>query len=216
MPRAAETPLQPRKTPRQARSASSVEAILQATVQVLLQHGRPRLTTTRVAERAGVSVGTLYQYFPNKSSLLQALLREHLDGVALAVETACEQARGSSLATMAETVAGAFVRAKFRHLETSVALYAISDDVEGKVIAQSMHARVIAAMVGLFATIPHGTIPHPEITATTLLAAMAGVSRSLLEKAGTTPDTAAMDALQSELVVLMRAYLEASAQASRA
>src|SRR5215813_6624914 len=56
---------EPRKTPIQARSAVTVEAISEATIQVLLSHGE-RLTTTRIAERAGVSVETLYQYYPNK------------------------------------------------------------------------------------------------------------------------------------------------------
>jgi AcrR family transcriptional regulator len=68
-------PLEPRKTPVQARSTVTVEAIYEATFQVLLAVGGPeRLTTTRVAERAGVSVGTLYQYFPNKQSLLFSVL----------------------------------------------------------------------------------------------------------------------------------------------
>ena len=62
--------LKPRKSPVQARSSASVEAILDATIQVLLSVGKERLTTTRVAMRAGVSVGTLYQYFPNKSTFL--------------------------------------------------------------------------------------------------------------------------------------------------
>jgi AcrR family transcriptional regulator len=51
---------EPRKLPVQARSAASVEAILKATIQVLLKAGKENLTTTRVAARAGVSVGTLY------------------------------------------------------------------------------------------------------------------------------------------------------------
>ena len=59
---------EPRKTPIQARSTVTVEAIFEATIQVLLSRGADRLTTTRVAERAGVSVGTLYQYYPNKQS----------------------------------------------------------------------------------------------------------------------------------------------------
>ncbi|MFA4939989.1 hypothetical protein [Brevundimonas sp.] len=55
------TLLQPRKSPQQARSAATIEAIRQATIQVfLLADGAGRLTTTRVAERAGVSVGTTY------------------------------------------------------------------------------------------------------------------------------------------------------------
>ena len=70
MPKLTKAPLDPRKSPVQARSAASVEAILEATAQVLLSVGKERLTTTLVASRAGVSVGTLYQYFPNKSALL--------------------------------------------------------------------------------------------------------------------------------------------------
>jgi hypothetical protein len=60
----------PRKTPVQARSTATVEAINQATFQVLVSVAADLLTTTGVAERAGVSVGTLYQYFPDKHALL--------------------------------------------------------------------------------------------------------------------------------------------------
>src|SRR5580704_11368515 len=73
---------QARKTPLQRRSTVTVEAIAEATIQVLLAVGSDRLTTTRVAERAGVSVGTLYQYYPNKQSLLHAVLEAHLTRVA--------------------------------------------------------------------------------------------------------------------------------------
>ncbi|WP_288587049.1 TetR family transcriptional regulator [uncultured Methylobacterium sp.] len=59
-----------RKQPQQARSAGVVEAILQAASQVLAEVGAQRFTTARVAERAGVSVGSLYQYFPNKAAIL--------------------------------------------------------------------------------------------------------------------------------------------------
>jgi hypothetical protein len=52
-----------RKTPRQTRAEATVDAILEATIQVLLSEGAGRLTTTRVAARAGVSVGKMYQYF---------------------------------------------------------------------------------------------------------------------------------------------------------
>src|SRR5579875_2701046 len=100
LPQRREVALNPRKLPVQARSAASVDAILQATIQVLLRAGKERLTTTRVALRAGVSVGTLYQYFPNKSALLQAVLRRHFEAVAGSVEQACAQQHGQTLAVM--------------------------------------------------------------------------------------------------------------------
>lgn len=59
-----------RKQPRQARSTELVSAVLQAAVQVLATQGAPRFTMARVAERAGVSVGSVYQYFPNKAAIL--------------------------------------------------------------------------------------------------------------------------------------------------
>jgi AcrR family transcriptional regulator len=59
-----------RKQPRQARSSDLVSAILQAAAQVLAQVGTRGFTTARVAERAGVSIGSLYQYFPNKAAIL--------------------------------------------------------------------------------------------------------------------------------------------------
>lgn len=59
-----------RKQPQQARSTELVAAILQAAVQVLGKEGATRFTTARVAEKAGVSVGSVYQYFPNKAAIL--------------------------------------------------------------------------------------------------------------------------------------------------
>ncbi|MBX5197053.1 MULTISPECIES: TetR family transcriptional regulator [unclassified Rhizobium] len=62
--------LSSRKQPKQTRSNELVSAILQAAVQVLARQGAHRFTTARVAQKAGVSVGSLYQYFPNKAAIL--------------------------------------------------------------------------------------------------------------------------------------------------
>jgi AcrR family transcriptional regulator len=59
-----------RKEPKQARSTELVAAVLEAAAQVLAREGAPRFTMARVAEKAGVSVGSLYQYFPNKAAIL--------------------------------------------------------------------------------------------------------------------------------------------------
>ncbi len=65
--------ISPRKKPKQARSTELVSAILEAAVRVLEKEGARRFTTARVAERAGISVGSLYQYFPNKAAILYRL-----------------------------------------------------------------------------------------------------------------------------------------------
>ena len=67
------SPHQARKQPRQARAKATVDALLEACGQVLERHGLQGLNTNRVAERAGASIGSLYQYFPAKEALLQAL-----------------------------------------------------------------------------------------------------------------------------------------------
>lgn len=68
-----------RKSPKQSRSKATVEAILQATTRILLEGGTQLLTTNYVAERAGISIGSLYQYFPNKESLIAALIEQHVE-----------------------------------------------------------------------------------------------------------------------------------------
>ena len=67
-----------RRTPRQARSAETVALILEATAQVLEAGDLPAFTTNAVAERAGVSIGTLYQYFADKNEILLALARQQM------------------------------------------------------------------------------------------------------------------------------------------
>jgi AcrR family transcriptional regulator len=74
--------LAPRKEPRQARARETVEAILRAAIHVFATHGYACTTTNLVAERAGVSVGSLYQYFPHKNAILAALHQRHTAPVA--------------------------------------------------------------------------------------------------------------------------------------
>ena|SRR5882672_4315449 len=66
--------LNPRKLPAQSRSTATVDAVLEAAARILERHGFERYTTNEIAERAGVSIGSLYQYFPNKDAVTVALL----------------------------------------------------------------------------------------------------------------------------------------------
>lgn len=77
-----------RKKPQQARSAATVEALLSAASQVVARDGIEGFSTTAVAERAGVSIGSLYQYFANKDDLLVAMARSELAGLLGSVATA--------------------------------------------------------------------------------------------------------------------------------
>jgi AcrR family transcriptional regulator len=146
LPQRAPDILEPRKSPVQARSVASVDAILKATIQVLLHVGKERLTTTRVALRAGVSVGTLYQYFPNKRALLQAALKSHLTDVAEAVELVCREQEGRTLRQMATALITAFLHAKMKVAKTSTALYSVSSDVDGAKIVQEIATQLQCAV----------------------------------------------------------------------
>jgi AcrR family transcriptional regulator len=169
--------------------------------------GKERLTTTRVALRAGVSVGTLYQYFPNKSSLLQAVLKRHMEEVTNAVERVCKEQQGAMLRQMATALITAFFDAKMRNARTSIALYAVSSDVDGAKIVQQMGIRSHKAMVEMLASSPQSFPGNPSLVASILQGAMAGVSRSLLESVA--PEKQ-FRAVQQELILFASAYLDAS------
>ncbi len=68
-----------RRTPRQTRSTETVASIVEAAAQILEKGGLAAFTTNAVAERAGVSIGTLYQYFADKNALVMALAREEME-----------------------------------------------------------------------------------------------------------------------------------------
>lgn len=70
-----------RKQARQARSQQTVEAILAGGARVLKSHGYAHASTNRIAEAAGVSVGSLYQYFPSKEAIVAALIERHIEHV---------------------------------------------------------------------------------------------------------------------------------------
>ena len=70
-------PTNPRKSASQERSRATVQALLDATARVLTKEGYDRASTNRIAATAGVSVGSLYQYFPNKEALVAALVARH-------------------------------------------------------------------------------------------------------------------------------------------
>jgi AcrR family transcriptional regulator len=199
---------EPRKSPVQARSTLTVEAIFEATIQVLLSHGADRLTTTRVAERAGVSVGTLYQYYPNKQSLLFAVLEDHLDRVAAAVEIACQRARGKPLEEMVKDVAEAFVDAKMRRTDISTALYRIAAQVGGPVLVKRTGQRSEKALEAMLRTAPDAALQQDRFAIQMMFAAMAGATRSVLE-AGASP--AMVRKVRDHLVLLCQSYMLAVA-----
>ena len=190
----------------QARSTASVDAILQATLQVLIAVGKERLTTTRVAARAGVSVGTLYQYFPNKGALLRAALQRHMDDIVTAVQSVCREQTGAPLQNMATALVTEFLKAKMKDGKISVALYSVSSDVDGAAVVRSTSLKVNRAIVTMLNSAKEKLTTDTQLVASMLQATLAGASRRLLESPTPQKDHAAV---RDELILLTCAYLRA-------
>ena len=129
-----------------------------------------------------------------------------MDEVAEAVERVCQQQAGHSLAQMANALMTTFLEAKMRNAKTSVALYAVSSDVDGAKIVQETGIKTNKAIIGMLNAAREPLTTDPQLVASMLQAAMAGVSRRLLESPA--PEKQ-FEALRQELVFLACAYLNA-------
>lgn len=196
--------LTPRKSPVQARAHATVEVILEATVQVLVSQGLEKLTSARVAERAGLSVGTLYQYYPNKQALLSAVVVRHLDNVITDVETACFAQRNQSLASMAEAVTLAFVAAKLQKPDVSRALYALPSDDNTNSIVASATRRGQLAVSQMLASCTDARFDNLDLPASIFSGALIGPVQMMLTDA---MPVASMAAFTQHLVQLSIGYL---------
>ena len=101
----------PRKRPRQARSKATVDTILDATTRVLVKQGFDGLSTNAVAAAAGVSIGSLYQYFPNKEALCAALIDRHMEDMNAAIVAELTRVAEMPIAQAARAVVELTIRA---------------------------------------------------------------------------------------------------------
>ncbi|MFE7276348.1 TetR/AcrR family transcriptional regulator [Streptomyces sp. NPDC057623] len=115
----------PRKRPRQQRSRETYDAILEAAAQLFERDGYARTTTNHIAERAGVSIGSLYQYFPNKDALLYALGERHVHHLAVELAHVLAELRRSAppLEDTVRTVVTALAALHLRDPRTHRLLY---------------------------------------------------------------------------------------------
>ena len=195
--------LEQRKTPQQSRAVMTVQAIYDATIQVLLRAGHERLTTVRVAERAGVSVGTLYQYFPNKQSLLFAVLEQHMDRVTRAVEEVCAANHSEPLEVMVTELVNRFVDEKLTDRDISVALYRIAAEPGGSLIVDQIRRRYEDAMLAMFQTARMPASADLRYMTHIIFLTLAGTIRGYLESS---PSPKAVRQLREHLAKLILAY----------
>ncbi|WP_448101377.1 TetR/AcrR family transcriptional regulator [Luteibacter jiangsuensis] len=196
--------MKPRKMPRQARSAATVAAIFEATIQVLLSDGYNGLTTTRVAARAGVSVGTMYQYFPHRQALLYAVLENYLEEVVKALQDASDAFSGKPLGQMAEGLGRAYVEAKLRGMPGSRALYVVAAELETAPLVDDIVRRANHIIFRALATASDATFDDLHKVTYALRVLMVGTVRAVLEGDAS---PASVATLRSELPLMCKAYL---------
>ena len=197
-------PLTPRKSPRQGRSIATVDAIFEATIQVLLSDGLIRINTTRVARRAGVSVGTLYQYFPNKQALLFAVLERHLAMLASAIEKARDDNPRATKETIAEAVVKAYLEAKMAQAEVSPSLYRIAMELDARELIELAARRSANAIEAMLSTAGDGRFADPRLLAQTLTAALYGTVPAFCHRVLSPADGSEAE---RQLTIMFRSYL---------
>ncbi len=185
---------------------ATLDAVFEATIQVLVTDGPHRLTTTRVAERAGVSVGTLYQYFPHKQALFYALNERYLEALAEKVENACKVQQGASIDQMVEALVTTYWNAKTERPEVTRALYRSVVELDNEPLIEAFSRRVDAATAAMFASASDAVFADLPTVSLTLLTTVFGAVRSVFERNLPFPEASAV---HRQLVLMCIAYLEA-------
>jgi len=198
-----------RRHPQQERSKQTVDDILEATAQVLKQLGFHDTTTDRIAARAGLSIGSLYQYFPNKIALYEALMTQHFVNVA---NTALSLAQRLSEATADEfpdLVAAIMLTAERKDPQLSALLHQIAAAHPTVAAVEVEHSRAIemamATLLGKKRNDPgfRGEL-DPDVASRVLVRALAGLARRTME---IDPSLIESETFASEVRQLVRGYV---------
>jgi AcrR family transcriptional regulator len=197
--------LNPRKKPQQRRSRVTIDTIFEATIQVLLANGLDKVTTIQIADRAGVSIGTLYQYFPNKSALMAAVVKRHIGEVVDVTIAACRSVHGQTIREMCATMMNAFVDAKTRRPEVSRALYLPSAAVNADAIVREESMRCAVAVHDMLVTASDAKFAQPQLVSGVLIGSIVGPTRATIEAGG---NRATFQRLKLHLTALSVGYLK--------
>ena len=204
MPAKPQHSFKPRKQPVQARSEATVSALFDASIQVLLAVGYRRFTTTRVAERAGVSVGSLYQYFPNRQALITSVIERYLEGLRATIEQHCRDLRGSRLDQLVGGLVDAVIAAKWEHIEVSRALHEPFADIGGTQLVNASAVKTAGSIAEVLRSCADASFRDVD-----RLALLIVISCSSLLQAAITDQTGAIgrEALRAHMRAMVLGYL---------
>lgn len=204
MPRPRLAPTAPRKAPVQARSTQLVKDILAAAIRVLEREGASRFTTIRVAEAAGVSVGSLYQYFPNKQAILFRLQVDEWEATGATIATLL----GDGSLAPAERLRAmlrAFFQSECDEAPFRLALDALAPSYRDAPEARALHRRsrrTVAAFVAESA--PHANDAQQRFAVDLLLATMTAIGKQVSELE---PSRARVEIWADEVAAMLVGYL---------
>jgi AcrR family transcriptional regulator len=192
--------LRARRDPAQERSRQTVDAIVEAAGQLLVEHGRIGVTTNAVAERAGASIGSVYQYFPNKEAIFAALQERHRDQVMPLIQHTIARLGDPGL-DVADAMVGLMRAMAELHADAPERLRAISQELHEEISGAEIQAfseattKILATRfnrteddvrpIAWLACVTLGnvgrTLVHhpPALDVEQLLAALAGMLRGL-------------------------------------
>lgn len=201
--RIADLPSQMRKHPRQSRSRATIEAILHAAAHILGERGLKGLTTNAVAEVAGVSIGSLYQYFPNKLALIEGVRRRHFDDVRGILPTAADVDRPQCERITA--LVDGMIAVHARH---PAAHRVLLEEAPRGDASRPMHEAFEADYLRVYEDLVASATPDlseadVQIAAQVLSAAVAGVTHDAARRG-----TLGTSQLRKQLIRLMSRYLD--------
>ena len=173
---AARPRLNPRKTPRQSRSQATCAAILEAAARILETEGGHGLTTNHIAALAGVSIGSLYQYFPGKEAVLAELIRGMRQEMLDDFEDAARRAKGRDLAFAVDALTGASLR---HHLRRPALAQALEREEPTLKLDDEIHALKARMRALIVETLADRGVEEPGRTAFDLM----GLSRGMIDAA---------------------------------
>lgn len=193
-----------RRAPRQERSRHTVEAVLDAVERVLKREGVDAITTNRIADAAGVSIGSLYQYFPDKRSIFSALHQRHVEQVSQVIERTVAEHASSSL----EDFTCALVKALMDLHDLEPGLHEIISEVVPE-SAQGFRRALQATFERVISPLGQGRRSHQ------MLLVLPHLVEALVHGGMTQRSpTVSLDDMKLEAVRAVRAYLDAGQVAS--
>ena len=199
----------PRKRPVQQRSRSTVDVVLEAAAQVLERDGYAATTTDLIAERAGVSIGTLYQYFPNKDAILLALTQQHARAAQRVLEPLLRELVDSTPSL--DSWLPRFVRASVELNGRRPRLHQILFE-ETPFPPETMEAMyasgdlIIEVIESYLARAPGVTVSNPRLAAYLMFRTVGAVIHAGVVRR---PAECSMDTCGEELITLLQGYLTA-------